>query len=882
MYLSNTPTSLGETRSAQACGCPSVSATKDGLKLNTTICVRGSGENIVVPTSSICSYESICLDGGLQDHGLCKYDSFVCSNGKRISDIEKCDYDDDCGSGFYEDEANCGHKAGITCLYSDSTYDVKDLLIWVPPNELCEGERKCENVQCKEAFNCTAPYYPPEQVQVYREQLCDPMEYEYCNQKELSHMNCPGNDWVVMCDYTYQGVVKEVTIGAILECNGNKECDNGEDERCTISPGGCVEHVKRITTGSCTDIKSDYIMCPTNERSDVVIEGVLPNYIHLDLACDGKKDCENDEEVFCPNFDSSSNFFVHQYDIDFEPQCVPGMMDPTCEKRFIYYQTEHVCLGGIKNCTEIHNIDYCIYSQTNDLKCMESMGSISESLTMFVTSDKPTDYGFKRCLKDNLPIPLTKWCDTIMDCKDGSDEEACKDTNTPTFDCGEGTVGHKRYLPMEQKCDGVSNCPNRQDECNESCEDDSSRNILTWKYVPVAGFIGVTATLVNLFSLVKHAIKVKSIRQTNSFINESFIALIAVGDLLVGAYMLCVLAATLVYGGEYCASKYEWLSSRECSVLGVASTTGTLVSMLSMTTLSLFRMISLKTMISSGEVTAMKRLKVILVCTLIVAAALTIAVVPIIDAFSDYFVNGLRFQNNPYLRGVSDRYDISMFIDSFNKSDDVPRLYTNGDWYYYENALKNLYLNESENTKTSYKGEKIGFYGNQGVCLFKYFVWVDDPQLHFSVAVIALSATCFVVISCCYIFIFKYASSSFKTSGATEAQKNSMTRLQRKITFIITTDFLTWIPFILISILHLLQVLDATPLYEFCSILLIPINSVINPVIYNGDRAVVKLRNFVSQRICKGSLDDSARRGTQALNIDMVELPKKTTNGQSL
>ena len=761
---------------------------------------------------------------------------------------------------------------------------MKDLLIWVPPNELCEGERKCENVQCKEAFNCTAPYDSLEQVQVYMEQLCDPTEYEYCYQTELSHMDCPGNDSVVKCDYTYQGVVKEVTIGAILECNGYKECDNGEDERCTISPGACVEHVKRITTGSCTDIKSDYIMCPTKDMHGP--EGVLPYYIHLDLACDGKQDCEVNEEGLCPGFGStsSSNVF-EQYGIYFEPQCVPGMMNPTCEKRFIYYKTHYVCLGGIKNCTEIHDIDYCIYSQTNDLKCMESMESVSESLTMFVTSNKPQDYGFKRCLKDNLPIPLTKWCDTTMDCKDGSDEEACQDTNTPTFDCGEGTVGHKRYLPMEQMCDGVSDCPNRQDECNESCEDDSSRNILTWKYVPVAGFIGVTATLVNLFSLVKHAIKVKSIRQTNSFINESFIALIAVGDLLVGAYMLCVLAATLVYGGDYCASKYEWLSSRECSVLGVASTTGTLVSMLSMTSLSLFRMVSLKTMISSGEVTAMKRLKVILVCSLIVAVAVTIAVVPIIDAFSDYFVNGLRFQNNPYLTGVSDRSDLSSLIVHFNKSVDFTRMYANDeDWYYYEYALKNLYLqlHESENTKTSYKGKKIGFYGNQGVCLFKYFVGVDDPQVHFSVAVIALSAICFVVISCCYIFIFKYASSSFKTSGATEAQKNSMNRLQRKITFIITTDFLTWIPFILISILHLFEVLDATQLYEFCSILLIPINSVINPVIYNGDRAVVKLRNFVSQRIYKRGVDDSSRRGTQASNIGMVELPKKTTNGHSL
>ena len=66
----------------------------------------------------------------------------------------------------------------------------------------------------------------------------------------------------------------------------------------------------------------------------------------------------------------------------------------------------------------------------------------------------------------------------------------------------------------------------------------------------------------------------------------------------------------------------------------------------------------------------------------------------------------------------------------------------------------------------------------------------------------------------------------------TEAKKNDE-RLRRVINAIITTDFLCWMPFTLVCFLHLANVTDATPWYPFFSILVLPINSVINPLLYN-------------------------------------------------
>ena len=64
------------------------------------------------------------------------------------------------------------------------------------------------------------------------------------------------------------------------------------------------------------------------------------------------------------------------------------------------------------------------------------------------------------------------------------------------------------------------------------------------------------------------------------------------------------------------------------------------------------------------------------------------------------------------------------------------------------------------------------------------------------------------------------------------AQRNR--RMNRRIAIIITTDFLCWIPFITTCILHSLEVVDATPWYSIFSMIILPINSVINPFLYDG------------------------------------------------
>ena len=95
---------------------------------------------------------------------------------------------------------------------------------------------------------------------------------------------------------------------------------------------------------------------------------------------------------------------------------------------------------------------------------------------------------------------------------------------------------------------------------------------------------------------------------------------------------------------------------------------------------------------------------------------------------------------------------------------------------------------------------------------------------------------CFVVISVSYIIIgiLSTKSSNKVTSRRHDEQALKRNRrMNQRISLIITTDFLCWVPFIIICILHYVEIFDATPWYSVLSMVILPINSVINPLIYN-------------------------------------------------
>ena len=119
--------------------------------------------------------------------------------------------------------------------------------------------------------------------------------------------------------------------------------------------------------------------------------------------------------------------------------------------------------------------------------------------------------------------------------------------------------------------------------------------------------------------------------------------------------------------------------------------------------------------------------------------------------------------------------------------------------------------------------------------MFKYLVTQEDPQKWFTISVLIVNFICFIIISISYITInAKMAKSSKKLAGPGNRDFERRNRkLQLKVSAIVLTDFLCWIPFTIVCFLHFIEVLDATLWYPVFSNIILPINSVINPLLYD-------------------------------------------------
>ena len=159
------------------------------------------------------------------------------------------------------------------------------------------------------------------------------------------------------------------------------------------------------------------------------------------------------------------------------------------------------------------------------------------------------------------------------------------------------------------------------------------------------------------------------------------------------------------------------------------------------------------------------------------------------------------------------------------------------------------------------------------MCVFKYLVTESDPQKEFSAGILSLNVLCFTLIAVCYIGVGWKTWRSMNTVRTGNASfKSRSYSVQRKITAIIITDFLCWIPLALTSALHYSEVIDAETWYPVFSILILPINSVINPLLYDNFLFTLLIRNPV--RTVQGAINSTSSRVRTLAHRDPCTEPR--------
>ena len=743
------------------------------------------------------------------------------------------------------DQTNCTdpERVAISCMVNGYPTNVSKYAI-------CHGRQEvtiCDNGIENNCLNLSPSCY------VHKHKICDKKQDCADNSDEL-HSNC-----LQMTDANCTRVLGGTHLPLPLSWlgDGTTDCISMEDEQ-PIWPTCGFGQSKRFVRNnkSC----SDDLLCFNSEVK----------FVPLQQLCDLIDTCGNENEI-CKQSRGSSDLSVkmvygQNVNNKYFPQCMKGLehlqgLGMLCTaKRFRHSQTNTFGIENTKtiimpsqtfNCDNVFGevyllsscSGYCMASEC-PLKRPVRYDSCSgqypnriytvanmEYLT-FVTSKGDTYQNDYFVCKNTRCVDYKRVCDLVDDCGDGSDEEEC----TNQLQCNSSGI----RIPKWFKCDGKINCQDLSDECNDDC----GKQIIQGLPLKMSSWIiGVLAVTLNGFTTFKSLKSIKYANTSIGLLNKMFITMISLGDFLVGGYLLFISIMDLLYGSMYCFKQTEWLSSKYCSALGVLSTLGSQLSLFAMTFLSSTRLFGVKNAMRIRYGISIKSYtKVVILALFIVLLSVSIAILPLLPQFEDFFVNGMNYENNPMFVGFPDKnihLQVAQAYYGRMKSDQ-----SSISW------VTTLALVDGMFSKTygGLKRRKIDFYGNDGVCLFKFFVTDNDPQRVFTWTVLGVNCFCFIIISMSYLFINFSSMKSRKSVKNNNSGQNY--RMQRKISIIIATDFCCWVPFVMISCLHSASILDATPWYALFSVVILPINSVINPLLYDNviTHRLERIKTYVSTR----------------------------------
>ena len=857
-----------------------------------------------VPITDLCNGYQSCDDG--EDEEDCtvnaKTDTFCRNNWKReivpvhnytrCGPLQKSDYDnflsmqtycilDDVG--FYQTNCSDPSRVAVTCKINGYQSSVSKYLICFDDTvSVCDD-------------HIDSSCYSSKSCKVHKHLLCD--QNMDCNDNaDETHPIC-----LSITERTCTrrvGKKRELPIPISWLRDGVWDCADGVDESADWPECGVGKTLRYMssTESECRNV----FICRFGS----------PGYVVLQDLCDGLENCGNENEIcsissrsqslitkvsttnkgltktlsFCGKGLSSLAFFISA--------CV--------NERFSYpdgdvfgAEAASVILPQSKqSCDYMYGEQYLYTSCTGrciDTSCPlrnipryevcpdqfpDRVGTIvNNEYLIFLTKSFGTVYTNRLFVCSNLRqcIDYSKVCNLVYDCEDGSDESQC----TNHFKCNSSG----KLLPKTKKCDGHIGCADLSDECNEQC----SRDLLEGTFLKgLSWLIGLLAIVANLVIMGKSLATIKSCKTSVAVVNRMLIIMIALGDLFIGCYLFIIATYDeIIFKEDYCRRQIAWITSFECSIMGVVSTIGSQISLFSMTGLSIVRIHGIRnSMKIPGELTLVQVLKIAAAILSLILFSATIAVVPIVESFEDFFVNGVKFSDGlKIFLGTPDKTTVTAVIQAYHGRTKDATLR----WKTLTELVRNMFSHDFDYEDLTKEVVQVGFYGNDGVCLFKYFVQNQDPQRVFVWSILVLNFICFLFISISYLLIgiiSRQSSKSLASSTNNRQIAHRNNRMNQRIAIIIASDFLCWVPFIVICILHSLKLINASPWYSIFSMVILPMNSVINPLLYDDvvTNTIAAPVRSMSNRISNSTLVQRFRQRASPAPAEVINLERRGTD----
>ncbi|XP_038055191.1 G-protein coupled receptor GRL101-like [Patiria miniata] len=257
---------------------------------------------------------------------------------------------------------------------------------------------------------------------------------------------------------------------------------------------------------------------------------------------------------------------------------------------------------------------------------------------------------------------------------------------------------------------------------------------------------------------------------------------LALADVMMGVYMLIIAGADLTFGEDYFLVAPEWRSSIMCKLAGVLSVLSSEASVFFVTLISVDCFLGIVFPLKNFSLGKKSTTVIIVVLWFL---ALCLSIVPTLSFGSDSDVYGLS--------------DVCIGLPLTTKSSGVRS----------KRMEVNIYLAES----VIPTGKKPS--------------WILSIILFLGVNLVS-----FFLVLCCYVAIFisvKRTASAVRVNAHRERE----VRMAIKMALIVMTDFCCWMPIIILGILSQTGTVTlSTEVYAWVVVLVLPINSSLNPFLY--------------------------------------------------
>ncbi|XP_038053550.1 G-protein coupled receptor GRL101-like [Patiria miniata] len=292
---------------------------------------------------------------------------------------------------------------------------------------------------------------------------------------------------------------------------------------------------------------------------------------------------------------------------------------------------------------------------------------------------------------------------------------------------------------------------------------------------------------------------------------------LAVSDFIMGVYMLMIAAADIHYGERYSTQAAQWRTSAPCKAAGVLSVLASEASVFFVTMISLDCLLGVVFPFTRMKLRERSANKFILAGWV---AALCLSIVPtlVVDSNSDVY-------------GLS---DVCIGLPLTTKADGVQ-------------------LEPSDVNNPFGDADALQIVSSTG----------QKPAWILSIVMfLGINSCCFLVVLVCYIAIFVKAKQSARKIRK-NSHRESEIKMAVKMALIVGTDFACWMPVIILGILSQTGAVHVgAEVYSWIVVLVLPINSSLNPYLYTISSSVMAKRSVHPITEKSSDKDSKPKTGT--------------------